>query len=407
MSAQARSPDLAGQDVQPAPLRRVDPRLRVNLAPVQSSPLLAEGRVNLISVELIAERLGERWPTHRPQIYDNLERTLRRLAGPASFFIRANETDFIVVQPDASAFAAQAICFRAVDEVLSFFLGPGRRNDICVHRITRLAGERIAATPLSRRAIIEGERQESPEPADGHLLSPERWSPFLAGDGRELRVSCALEPVFELKGQARIGYRIRRTIVDVALGEALSAAEVQQLSRNDILRIDMATVARGIARLKTASPEELQLSLIVPVSYVTLSNAGGRHLVAEALAVARRYVRHGIICEVRDIEGVPNVAMLAAVSLIRPQTLFVVGAVQSAAAQPAALAGLKDAGLQGLTAECPRRLTGDAEFLAWARDVMAVASRLTRTVMLYGCAGPRQAVLAAALGATHVSLAGR
>ena len=111
----------------------------------------------------------------------------------------------------------------------------------------------------------------------------------------------------------------------------------------------------------------------------------------------------GVLCEVCDIEGVPQVALLSAVSLIRPWSLFVIGHLTNA--MPKADAGMKDAGLQALSFNCPVNLDGDAEFLGWSREAVRSAHKATRTTMIYGCT-PRRIAMAGLMGATHGSLAG-
>lgn len=400
----------------PAPLRaapalvcRFDSHLWDSLSPFDGSSLMSEGRVNLIALDAIAERLGERWPSRREQVYDHVERNLRRKMGPSGICVRISDTDYLVVQPDVGPFAAQAVCLRVVDEVLTFFIGPGRMGVTCVHRVTRMSVGQIAAEPVDRRAIAEGEMHEAQAEAAARraeaakaLLSPERWSPFVASNGRSVRVSCALEPVYELKNNTRIGYRIRRRVIDVDTHEALSVAEVQRLSRGDLMRIDMATIARGIARLEAAEASEPQLSIVVPVSYVTLSNISGRYLLSDAFAHVRERVLKGVICEVRDVEGVPQGPLLSAVSLIKPRTLLTVGHIEDLTTQ--ALHGLRDAGLNALSLSCPPGLD-EADFVAWLRGTVAATKGVCKSVAVYGCESPRRAAIAALFGATHVSFA--
>jgi hypothetical protein len=209
--------------------------------------------------------------------------------------------------------------------------------------------------------------------------------------------------VFELKNNGRIGYRLSRSVIDTATDEPLSKVEVGNLSRADHLRIDMATIARGLARVESSSETEQALSLIIPVSFVTLSHQQGRQMLAQAFARARQAVLRGVLCEVCDIEGVPQVALLTAVSLIRPWSLMVIGHLSDA--MPRADSGMKEAGLQAMSFTCPLNLDGDAEFLGWAREAIRSAQKVSRSTMVYGCTARRLA-MAGLMGATHASVAG-
>jgi hypothetical protein len=388
----------------------------VNVLRFQESGALAGGQVNIIALDAVVERLGERWQGRREAIYDMVERVLERKVGPNGFFARVSETDFLVAQPDLGPFGAQASCLRSLGEILKHFLGSASHYDLRVRRVTEISDKEIVAVPVDPKTVVQGDAHEARQAAaevqaaalraqaeaDPTLLSPERWSPFVGAHGRKIRVSCRLEPVFELKNNGRIGYRLSRAVIDMATDEPLSKVEVSNLSRADHLRIDMATIARGLARVESGSETEQALSLIIPVSYVTLSHQQGRQMLAQALARARQAVLTGVLCEVCDIEGVPQVALLSAVSLIRPWSLFVIGHLSDA--MPRAESGMKEAGLQALSFTCPLNLDGDAEFLGWVREAIRSAHKVTRSTMVYGCS-PRRIAMAGLMGATHASVA--
>jgi hypothetical protein len=207
--------------------------------------------------------------------------------------------------------------------------------------------------------------------------------------------------VFQLKTYGRIGYRMTRRVLQLPSEAPLSIADQRQLTGADIERIDFATLARGLNRLEQESGGERQPSLILPVSYSTLSSHRGRAMLAEFFRAARHSVQRGLICEVCDIEGVPPSTLLAATSLMRPFCLFIVGRL--AATPPGPLVALKDAGLQGLSIECPPGLTTDDAFGGFARAVTAAAKPVGKSVLFYGVAGPRQAAMASLYGATHAS----
>jgi hypothetical protein len=378
-----------------------------------NSSVLEEGLINLVALDAIVERLGARWEGRREAIYDMAERVLERIIGPNGFFVRVSETDFLVAQPDRSRYAAQASCLRALGEILQHFLGAASHHDLRISEVHSMEDGEIRAAALDPAQTLERHDHESrtaeavavstKEVIDSALLSLERWSPFVAASGRSVRVSCRLEPVFELKNNGRIGYRLHSQVIDVVTEERLPAAEVSLLSRADLLRIDMATIARGLARIASSADPGRELSLIIPVSYITLSHRNGRALLSQAFAQARAAVARGVICEVASIEDVPQGALLSAISLIKPWVLFIIGYL--AGPHVRISAGMKEAGVQALAFTCPPDISGDAAFLSWLTKSIRAAKGATRTVMVYGCS-PRQMVLAAAAGATHASLGG-
>jgi hypothetical protein len=399
-----RPPDSNPPQVSREAPRRLDPGTMGGLEPFLNSPLLASGQINLLSLDPIAERLGARWPARRDPIYDYVERALERHIGARGHIQRVSETDFLVVLPDEGKFTAQARCLRALREVLTYFLGEARPADLTVREVSRITPEGLEAVLVDPVAVIAAadieEAQRAASKASARTM--DRWTPFVASDGRKVRVSCVLEPVFELKHHTRIGYRIARRVLRTDTEEALTASEIQNLSRADIERIDLATIARGLDRLRTDAGHERQLSLIVPVSYTSLSNRGGRAALAALFGEAKALVRAGVICEICDIEGVPQVGLTEAISLIKPYCMFAIGHLRAAADH--GLDSLRDAGLHAVSFEAPPGLVDDAEFLGWAKGAITAAKRIAKSVIIYRLDAPRHAGIVGLLGASHASL---
>ena len=392
--------------------RLVSADARQALEQIRASPMIGDGKVCLMGLDAIRTRMGPRWPGRREMVYENAQQTLRRQLGPHGFFMRVSETDFLVAQPGVSALAGQAYCLNCLREVLTYFLGEALLSDIVVHEVTSIGEGQVSAKQLDATAVeAQAKEAEAQQAARAgatapkgppSLMSQDRWTPFVAKDGRHLRASCQLEPVFQLKTYGRIGYRMRRRVLQLPAETPLSIADQRQLSGGDLEKIDFATLARGLNRLHQEAGDR-QPSLILPVSFATLSSHRGRATLAEFFRAAQANVQRGLIAEICDIEGVPPSALLAAISLIRPFCLFVVGRLHATPQGP--LSALKDAGLHGLSIECPPGLESEDAFNTFAKTVTTAAKPVVRAVMLYGIAGPRQAALASLYGATHASFA--
>ena len=255
---------------------------------------------------------------------------------------------------------------------------------------------------MAEAYVVQEAEEAAPSPkVEDAPQAVDPCAPFLTADGRQLRVSATLDPVFEAKGFSRIGFRlIRRVISQRYNGEdELTAQQVTQLSTAELLRVDLATIARGIGRLEADAAQHL--SLIVPVSYTSLSSQKGRAELVAQLKAAGSLVKLGVICEVLDVDGVPPAILESTISLVRPFALLVVGRL--ADTNPKAILRLESIGLQALSFECPPDLN-DAEFQAWAMVTLAAAKRVARSVLVYGAGTPARGGILAALGATHVGV---
>jgi hypothetical protein len=217
-----------------------------------------------------------------------------------------------------------------------------------------------------------------------------------------VRVSCVLEPVVNLASSSRIGFRLARRVLDVESERILTGQDLQNLSRGDIARVDYATIARGLERLQADGGEDKLPTLIVPVSYATLSNQRTRETLVSLLEQARAEVRHGLVCEICDLDGVPASAILTAISLIRPFCMRVLAFVTEP--KPLVLNQLKGMGLDGVSTDAPPNL-GDPEFLAWVRDASRAARPVAHALFLYRVESLQRGAMASLVGATHISMA--
>jgi hypothetical protein len=396
-------------------LRLVSADAEAALERFSDPQLIAAGRINLISLEAVQQRFADRWQMRKDQVFDFAERVLERGVGPGGFYLRVSDTDFFIVHPELGRLAGQAACLRYLREVLNHFLGDAVMAPAGVLHVSQISKGRLEAEPVDAVRADEAhasgdfgddiEAVRLPAWKEGEALPPVRlnqWTPFVANDGRQLRISATLEPVYELKGFSRIGFRMIRRVIVVSTGEELTNQQAAALSAGDLLRADLATITRGIDRLKAESAGEKQLSLIVPISFSSLSSQRGRTELMTPLKEAGGLVKLGIICEILDIEGVPAGALLAATSLVRPFSLLVVGRLTEPS--PRSVSRLGGAGLQALSFECPKNL-GEAEFLGWAHAVIAPARKVARSVLVYGVGSPQRAGALGSLGASHVSLA--
>jgi alpha-D-ribose 1-methylphosphonate 5-triphosphate synthase subunit PhnG len=378
---------------------------RQALDQMKGSPLVSEGRVCLIGLDAIRHRMGSRWADRRETVFAYAQQTLRRQLGSHGFALRISEVDFLVAQPAVGRLAGQAHCLNCLRDILDHFLGEARLGDLIVHEVMAIGDGEIDALKLDvGRHIAPPAFQEPPEPTLAlPPPEPDRWAPFAVQDGRTLRASCALEPVFQLRTFGRIGYRLTRRVISGPNDQALSMEEQRQLSSAEIEKIDFATLARGLNRLEQEADAERQPSLILPVSYVTLANQRSRNALADYLRAAQGAVQRGLICEVCDIEGVPPSALLAAISRIRPFSLFVVGRL---AAPPAtSLEPLKDVGLNGFSIERPTGSFTDTLFAEFARTVTFATKPAARGMMFFGLTGAKEVAMASLYGATHASFA--
>lgn len=392
-------------------VRMHSPDVRLALEQFANAELLTAGKVNVIALDVLAERFGRRWALRREQVHAHVDTVLARQLGAEGYHLRISHTDVLVCHPELGRFAGQAACLRYLREILSHFLGEETLPDCTLHEVLSISGGCVEARRIDPRALRSADDlpdAEAPSPATRRSAGAEptspatdRWAPFLAADGRRVRVSCGLEPVFELKGYGRIGFRVARRILPGDSEIPLSPAELGKFSRADLLRVDIASIARGLDRLAADRLGQRQPSLIIPVSLASLSSTEGRAQIVAALRTANRFVQRGLICELSEVEGVPASTLISATAVVRPFSLFVIARLHGTTAPDSSI--LRGCGIQGLSVECPSDLD-EHGLLDWGRPRVAAFRRITKSVLVYRANSSRQLAMAAQLGATHASM---
>lgn len=374
-----------------------------------SPEVLAAGKVNVIALDAVVERFGERWRSRREQVHTHVQATLDRHLRDQGYYLLISETDVLICQPLLGKLAGQASCLRVLREILNHFLGDGELADVGVHEVTSVSSDGVEARRVDARAAYAGAeaeaRQKASDPAHGvgpegapPLGSVDRSAPFVTSRGRRVHVACDLTSVIELKGGRRIGLRLSGRVTHDGSGDELTSAELAMLARSDRLRIDLAVIATGLDALRMRT-DAAPPTLIVPMSFFTLSNSDGRARMIGAFKAAQTHGTRGLICELRDIDGVPPSTLLTIVAMVRPFSVLVTGHVQEAVT---AASRLRDAGLQGVSMDCPPNLDG-AAFIGWAKAAISAAKMTAKSVLIYQVPSQRQAGLVASLGASHAS----
>lgn len=393
-------------------LRLVSADAQADVERYDDPQLLAGGKINIISLEALQKHFGADWQARKEEVFAFAQKVLKRSLGGRGIHLRVSDSDVFIVHPGLARLAAQAACLRYLREILGQFQADDEGAAGGVLQVTAISKGRLQARP------IEEDPQAQPG-AGAEAMAPDRLgafqdeatltsrlvsrsAPFVSSDGRLLRVSASLEPIYELKSFTRIGFRMNRRIILVATGEALTQREVAALPSADLIRADLATINRGIDRLRSESGGERQLSLIVPVSFSSLASQRGRAELVEPVQEVAQMVKLGVICEILDIEGVPQNALTEVTSLVRPLSLLVVGRLANPT--PGAFGRLNGAGFQALSFECPPSAVGDGEFIGWANVTVSAARKAAKSVLVYRAGTTKRAGALAAFGATHVSL---
>jgi hypothetical protein len=343
----------------------------------QDAGLLSAGQINLISLDAIAEAFGSRWALQAGRVEKYMHRLLARELGGDGPFLQVSPTDILIARPEEAREAAQVACLRDLRQVLHHFLGSSARALDGVYEVTAVVSDRVEARPVDRQELAALEQASDLERDRAEALARATES-FIASHGRKVRVSCDVHPLINLQNGAAIGFRLAQRVNSGQDDAVLPPSGLVAFAGIDRQRVDWAALTQGLAGLRERGDKAP--TLVISISYASLSSQRGRTDVLELIKQARDYAAHGVICEVSGVEGAPHALLQEAISIIRPLSLFVVGKVDT----PAQLvwSHLKGVGLRGLGFDCPPT-EGRAEFLGWATATIARARGVAPSVLLY------------------------
>jgi hypothetical protein len=379
----------------------VSSETREALSRLEGADVLRAGGANLIGLDAIRAKLGDRWPAKRARVWEHVERDLEKRLAPTDMVLRLDEVNYLVAISGASRFAAQATCLHALKDVLQFFLGETRMTDIAVRAVSNVEGGVVTSAPLDPAAIErEAARPSAHEPALSDQAA-EEWRPPLAGRSHlssffgvkrhPIEVRIAVEPVVNLRRDLVTSFLIDRTAVPGVTDPA------------DKLQVDAAVLTYAVDLLREHKARGGKLTLHLPVSYSSVASVKAREATLRMIRHMQAVARETVLIELCDLDpGIPPSRLLEVVSLVKPFCLGVLGRVRPTRK---ALDAARGCGLKGLVLDAAAGLgRTPAEDAIVLRAFVEAAGAIAPNLIVHGLADPVMIDIAKAAGLTHASL---
>ena len=359
--------------------------------------LLSGGGVVVMNLDCVREALAERWDGKREQVWEHVERTLARELGPTTVVARAGEVDVLVAQPGVERLAAHSRSLRALREILAFFLGEVRPQDLSLRQVDGLEDGRLLCRPLDPSdddivAVETAPARRAPPRAGPPAYT---YSVFSAVDGTSIRVTCAYDDLVALRNGEPAGRRLRPCVADVSGPDRLSV-RLGGLDWRDAERVDFAVLQQAAGLLASLPPTRMCLA---PVSFGALSSQRGRRNVVEQVHALAQDGRR-VAVEIRDLKGVPASRLAEIVGLVRPHVFGVIGEIE---ADRTLIAGLAGCGLNGLSLRSLADWAADPRLVGHFGGLAALARRIAPICIARAHAPERTPVMREA-GYTHAYL---
>jgi hypothetical protein len=408
MSA-ANAPRLAEDAAQTAPENRIDRIAQVSardtLERIRASGVLATGAVNMIGLDAIRRQLGDRWAAKKGRVWEHVEQEFQRKLGPADLAVRIDDINYLVAAPSAPGFAAQALCLTILQDVLKFFLGEIKAEDITVRIVTDVVDNEIVSAPVDlarmARARAAMARPAGADDLGDHQPPPADWRPPLAGRTSVVELALPKREPFDITLTVVPVWNLRRGLITAFLIERTDAPKTTDAA--ELEAIDIATFAYASTLLEEHASQGGGLTLHVPVSFSSLAVQHARVRLLKLTESVREAMRASMLIEICGLDaGVPPSRLLEVAGLMRSLCAGVLGRVRPSRQ---ALAAVKSCGLRGVVVEA--RLLGLSQGDAGARlkAFVIAAQAVSPNLIVHGLPAPTAVDDAAIAGFTHASVA--
>jgi hypothetical protein len=298
--------------------------------------LIEDGRVTVIGLDAIRDKLGERWARKQADVWAYAERSMGKFLSPQDLFHRLNDTEYLIAVASDNALGGQTLCMHVLEDVLVYFLGGCKQADMAIKTVTRISGQTLDCLEVDVAAISRGEERPSAPPASTARRVPAAMPilVMMSASGRELSVTHAPDQISSLKHNLVAGVRGEPVVIDAASGRRLPRAAFLRLADPDLARIDQATLDMGLGVAKMIDSD--RPGIILPLSFQTLSSQRARNTLFAG--VTPELMRQRFLIEITNIEpGTPSGRLIETAALLRAYTTGVLARILPGKAAPAGL----------------------------------------------------------------------
>lgn len=369
------------------------------LARLEGSDVLRNGGVNLIGLDAIRDKLGERWTAKRLRVFEHVERDLEKCLGPYDMFVRLDETTYLIAQPTLTRFQAQASCMHVVQDTLKFFLGESPSRDVRVRNVTAVGDGEVSSAPLDPAAIERDHASPPPEPHEEHEHEG-NWKPPLEGRRESsVFVGVSRKPV-EVRLGVEAVWNLRRDLVTSFLIERASQPPAEEPA--DQLQVDIAVMAYASQLLQEHRKTGGRLTLHLPISYSSVASTRARELSIKMMRHLHEAMRETTLIEISNLDpGVPPSRLIEVVSLVRP---FCLGVLARVRPSRKALDAVRGCGLKGLIVEAHTLGRNPAEVGVLMKAFAEAGRGIAPNLIVHGLEDQMMIALAKSAGLTHASV---
>lgn len=314
-----------------------------NHAGADLSPATSAGKIQMLDLAALKERIGAKWPRMADPVQQFFEAAIRRNLGLGDIFYRSGELAYLVVFRGLSPVEAELKCIAIAEEVCNRLFGANGesvtlRNLIGHVDLTDLPADAANVAALDVRLERDGQEILITKSAEGPI---QHRRPAL--DDRELRIrlinrdarrlqrikakdiALAYRPVWDSAKHAVLTYFCQPAVGPLAQDTDLTTAYFVAEDIEDATFIDCLVLQKCIQQAQILRAARLRVAFTVPVHFATLSRARSWQEYAARYRATPKDIARDLTFIVTGIErGVPHIRLaqeIPKLSLNAPRVL--------------------------------------------------------------------------------------
>jgi len=380
-----------------------------------------EGHAFLLRLDALIVRLGSKWDLKSELVFEHLKTSFERRFEEPNWCLRINDDAWLAIIPTVGSRRGALTVSEIWRDLGNFFVGDVSELEVPIYEVQVEGVDRFMLSkidlktwfdrpevgaddkvrPITGETTGEAVRGPGSGPQMTNIQRPTIVAATVSLAGRTLRVASTNEPLFEMKKMSMIGHRLEPIVLEALDNTLLDRKALANLDWGLREQIDITNIEQGLKILRTRTPEQRKMLMVVPAAFSTFASQRARQKISYEVSKAATELGLKVLFEVRGLDGVPPHRVLEIVSLIKPFCMTVVGHVSS---DRKIISNLSKCGLSGVCIEYDGVRREDEAMIEYLSVLSAAAKQAAGACMVQGFDSYRQMAVARLAGVTHGSL---
>ncbi|TWB10098.1 diguanylate cyclase with GGDEF domain [Nitrospirillum amazonense] len=281
---------------------------------------VAAGSVQMIGLDSLKVKLGERWTAVRSKVLTLAERLLADVLSPHDVFFRHGEGTFVIVFAQLGNREASLICGRIIEDLQRLLLGESDTSTIQVTSVVGIVDGTLHLQATSLDELLEAVAKSMARPAsEQQVSSGTAWAePWRSVPAEAVEVM--YQPAWDVTRQVLFLYiararRMRGNHAFWGTGTLLGTSA----NPMEVLDLDLVIIQGAIETYLELYENRFRFFLSLPVHYESISVNSRRQQVIDLVGRIPAHLRPFLNYRLEDLpDGIPEGRLRELINCLRP-----------------------------------------------------------------------------------------